>query len=150
MKKKKEIEDKTGTKSQRPTCPPCDTCGKKNQPTERCWQGAGAHLRPNDNTNTDDSNEDGKPKKSNNNEISSPGQSTSKKQGSKHRFCHDSKYMTTCRYDNLSYQIYPPTINLRYYIKDTNGIPSVVWQQQMEKAYIKTYKVVHNDRPDRH
>ena len=44
----------------------------------------------------------------------------------------------------------PPIINLRQYVKDTNDIPSVVWQQQMEKAYIKTYKAVHNDRPDRY
>ena len=44
----------------------------------------------------------------------------------------------------------PPIITFRQYIKDTNGIPSVVWQQQMEKAYIKTYKEVHNDRPDRY
>ena len=29
LKKKKELEDKTGKKSQRPTYPPCDTCGKK-------------------------------------------------------------------------------------------------------------------------
>ena len=43
-----------------------------------------------------------------------------------------------------------PIIKFRQNIKDTNGIPSVVWQQQMEKAYIKTYKVVHNDRPDRY
>ena len=43
----------------------------------------------------------------------------------------------------------PPIIIFRHYIKDTNGTPSVVWQQQMEKAYIKTYEQVHNDRPDR-
>ena len=43
----------------------------------------------------------------------------------------------------------PPIIIFRQYIKDTNGTPSVVWQQQMEKAYIKTYKQVRNDRPDR-
>ena len=43
-----------------------------------------------------------------------------------------------------------PIITFQQYIKDTNGIPSVVWQQQMEKAYIKTYKVVHNDRADRY
>ena len=43
-----------------------------------------------------------------------------------------------------------PITNLRQYVKDTNGIPSVVWQQQMENAYIKTYKAVHNDRPDRY
>ena len=32
-------------KPHRPTYPPYDTCGKKNHPTERCWQVAGAHLR---------------------------------------------------------------------------------------------------------
>ena len=46
LNKKKETEEKDGKKPQRPTYPPCDTCGKKNHPTERCWQGAGAHLRP--------------------------------------------------------------------------------------------------------
>ena len=45
-KKKKEVEEKDGKKPQRPTYPPCDTCGKTNHSTERCWQGAGAHLRP--------------------------------------------------------------------------------------------------------
>ena len=49
------------------------------------------------------------------------------------------------------YVIYdPPAINLRHYIKDTNGTPYVVWQQQIEKAYIKTYEIVPNDRPDRY
>ena len=46
LKKKKEMEEKDGKKPQRPTYPRCDTYGKKNHPTERCWQGAGAHLRP--------------------------------------------------------------------------------------------------------
>ena len=46
LKKKKEMEEKDGKKPQRPTHPPCDTCGKKNHSTEKCWQGAGAHLRP--------------------------------------------------------------------------------------------------------
>ena len=44
----------------------------------------------------------------------------------------------------------PPILNFRQYVKDTNGIPSVVWQQQMEKAYIKTYKAVYNDLPDQY
>ena len=44
----------------------------------------------------------------------------------------------------------PPIITFPQYIKDTNGTPSVVWQQQMEKAFIKIYKQVHNDRPDRY
>ena len=33
-------------KPQRQTYPPCETCGKTNQPAEKCWQGAVAHLRP--------------------------------------------------------------------------------------------------------
>ena len=154
VKKKKELEDKTGEKPQRPTYPPCDTCGKKNHPTERCWQGAGAHLRPkknrNDDKNNDDSKEDKKPKKANsNNETSSSSQSPSKKLESKKLILprlqiHD--YMSV-RQNVISD---PPIINLRQYVKDTNGTPSVVWQQQMEKAYIKTYKTVHNDRPDRY
>ena len=45
---------------------------------------------------------------------------------------------------------YPPIVNIRQYVKDTNCIQSVVWQQQIEKAYIKTYKAVHNDRPDQY
>ena len=44
----------------------------------------------------------------------------------------------------------PPTIKFSQKIQDTKGIPTVVWQQQMEKAYIRTYKTVNNDRPDRY
>ena len=44
----------------------------------------------------------------------------------------------------------PPITKFRQNIKDTNGIPSIVWQQQMEKAYFKTYKTAHNNRPDRY
>ena len=40
---------------------PCETCGKKNHPPERCRQGAGAHLRPkrtgHDEKANDDSND---------------------------------------------------------------------------------------------
>ena len=89
LKKKKEMEDKNGKRPQRLTYPPCDPCGKKNHPTERCWQGAGAHLRPkknrNDDKNNDDSKEDEKTIKTNTKkETSSSGQSTSKKPESKH------------------------------------------------------------------
>ena len=48
LKKKKEMEEKDGKKQQRPTYPPCDTSGKKNHSTERCWQGAGAPCVPRD------------------------------------------------------------------------------------------------------
>ena len=42
----------------------------------------------------------------------------------------------------------PPIINYSQRIEDTKGILTVVWQQQMEKVCIRTYKKVHNDRPD--
>ena len=46
LKKKKELESKNGKKPQRPTYPECPTCNKTNHPAEKCWRGAGAHLRP--------------------------------------------------------------------------------------------------------
>ena len=41
----------------------------------------------------------------------------------------------------------PPKFNYSQRIEDTEGIPTIVWQQQMEKACIRTYKRVHS--PDR-
>ena len=74
------MEDKNGKKPQRLTYPPCETCGKKNHPPERCWQGAGAHLRPQrtrqDEKTSDDSNDEGKSKKSNTTETSTSDQSS--------------------------------------------------------------------------
>ena len=46
LKKKKEKDAQQGKLTQKKTCPECGTCGKKNHPEERCWQGAGAHLKP--------------------------------------------------------------------------------------------------------
>ena len=87
LKKKKEMEDKDGKKPQRPTYPPCDTCGKKNHPTERCWQGAGAHLRPKRmQTEQNDRNaidSEGKSKKANDPETATSSQSNIKKSDSK-------------------------------------------------------------------
>ena len=87
LKKKKETEDKDGKKPQRPIYPPCDTCGKKNHPTERCWQGAGAHLRPKRmQTEQNDRNaidSEGKPKKANDPETATSSQSNTKKSDSK-------------------------------------------------------------------
>ena len=44
----------------------------------------------------------------------------------------------------------PANIAYKQSQSDINGTPSVVWQQQMEKTYIKPYKMVLNDRPDRY
>ena len=43
----------------------------------------------------------------------------------------------------------PPIIIYSQKTEDTKGTPTVIWQQQMEKACIRTYKIVHSDRPDR-
>ena len=40
------MEDKSDKKPQRPTYPECPTCSKTNHTAEKCWKGAGAHLRP--------------------------------------------------------------------------------------------------------
>ena len=55
LKKKKEKDAQQGKQAQKKTYPECSTCGKKNHPEERCWQGAGAHLKPK-RTRPDDSN----------------------------------------------------------------------------------------------
>ena len=83
LKKKKEMEDKNGKKPQRPTYPECPTCKKTNHPAERCWKGAGAHLRPKrtrPEDKADETSEDEKSsKKSTNTDMTSPGQSNSRK-----------------------------------------------------------------------
>ena len=38
----------------------------------------------------------------------------------------------------------PPTITYKEYIKHSIDIPTVVWQQQMEKAFILTMNVTYN------
>ena len=88
LKKKKEMEDKNGKKPQRPTYPECPTCKKKtNHPAERCWKGAGAHLRPKrtrpENKADETSGDEKSSKKSTNPETTSSGQSNSRKTDSK-------------------------------------------------------------------
>ena len=87
LKKKKELEDKNGKKPQRPTYPECPTCGKKNHPVERCWKGAGAHLRPKRTRHEDKADENSGDeklsKKSTNPETASSSQSNPRKTDSK-------------------------------------------------------------------
>ena len=56
--------------------------------------------------------------------------------------------------DRMSIEQYvisgPSNVIYKQFYCDINGTPSVVWQQQMEKIYIKTYKLVQNDSPDRY
>ena len=87
LKKKKELEDKNGKKTQRPTYPECPTCGKKNHPVERCWKGAGAHLRPKrtrpEDKADDTSGDEKSSKKSTSPETTSSSHSSSRKTDSK-------------------------------------------------------------------
>ena len=87
LKKKKETDAKNGKKPQRLTYPEYPTYIKTNHPADKCWRGAGAHLRPKRTrkdtnyaeTSGDEviSTENDKPT------TSSSGQSTSKKPESK-------------------------------------------------------------------
>ena len=85
LKKKKEKDAQQGKQTQKKTYPECGTCGKKNHPEERCWQGAGAHLKPK-RTRPDDAN-DGKPnskaQKPQNRSTSSNSQASSSNDESK-------------------------------------------------------------------
>ena len=88
LKKKNEMEEKDDKKPQRPTYPPCDTCGKKNHSTERCWQGAGTHLRPKrpqtEQKDANASTSEGKPKTTSDSAMTTnSSQSNTKKTGSK-------------------------------------------------------------------
>ena len=45
LKKKKEKDAQQGKQTKKKTYPECGTCGKKNHPEERCWQGAKVLVR---------------------------------------------------------------------------------------------------------
>ena len=81
------MEDKNGKKPQRSTYPECPTCKKTNHPAERCWKGAGAHLRPKRTRPEDKADEtsgdEKSSKKSPNSETTSSGQSSSRQTDSK-------------------------------------------------------------------
>ena len=79
LKKKKEKDAQQGKQTQKKTYPEFGTCGKKNHPEERCWQGAGAHLKPK-RTRPEDSTDhkpNSKAQKPQNKQTSSSSQSSS-------------------------------------------------------------------------
>ena len=85
LKKKKEKDAQQGKSTQKKTYPECGTCGKKNHPEERCWQGAGAHLKPKRTRPEDSTDNKPNPKaqKSQNKQTSSSSQSSSSNDESK-------------------------------------------------------------------
>ena len=44
--KRKEEQKRNGGQDTKKEHPKCPTCDKTNHPAERCWKGAGAHLKP--------------------------------------------------------------------------------------------------------
>ena len=44
--KRKEEQKRNGGQDTKKEYPKCPTCDKTNHPAERCWKGAGAHLKP--------------------------------------------------------------------------------------------------------
>ena len=44
--KRKEEQRRNDEQDNKKECPKCPTCDKTNHPAERCWKGAGAHLKP--------------------------------------------------------------------------------------------------------
>ena len=85
LKKKKEKDAQQGKSTQKKTYPECSTCGKKNHPEERCWQGAGAHLKPKRTRPEDSTDNKPNPKaqKPQNKQTSSNSQSSSSNDESK-------------------------------------------------------------------
>ena len=85
LKKKKEKDAQQGKQTQKKTYPECGTCGKKNHPEERCWQGASGHLKAKRNRSEDpnDNKPDSKAQKPQNKPTSSSSQSSSPNDESK-------------------------------------------------------------------
>ena len=81
LKKKKKKDAQQGKTNQKKSYPKCGTCGKTNHPEERCWQGAGANLKPKRTRSEDssDNDTDSKAPKPHNSPTSSHSQSSSKK-----------------------------------------------------------------------
>ena len=85
LKKKKEKDAQQGKQTQKKTYPECGTCGKKNHPEERCWHGAGAHLKSKRNRSEypKDNKPNSKAQKPQNKPTSSSSQSSSPNDESK-------------------------------------------------------------------
>ena len=85
LKTKKEKDAQQGKSTQKKTYPECGACGKKNHQNERCWQGAGAHLKPKRTTPEDSTDNKPNPKaqKPQNKQTSLSSQSSSSNDESK-------------------------------------------------------------------
>ena len=118
-------------------------CGKKNHPEERCWQGAGAHLkpkrtRPEDATDNKPNPKAQKPQTKPTSSVPNPHILMMSQKPNSPRFQYN---------ELISFRQYirsdPSTQTFHQYNQQLMGYPSVVWQQQMEKATIITYNNTH-------
>ena len=85
LKKEKTKNAQQGKSTQKKVYPKCGSCGKTNHPEKRCWQGAGAHLKPKRTRPEDpsDNDPDSKASKPHYKPASSRSQSSSSKDDSK-------------------------------------------------------------------
>ena len=144
LKKKKDIKDKNGPKTQHQTYPPFATCGKTNHPTNNCGNALELTyvLKGLDKMT--------KPMTPQVMKEHARRPITQKRQFQTNQFQRSLNQKTNFAMTRQNVKSDPPITKYSRVIQDTNGIPSVVWQQQLEKACIKTYKVVHNDRSDQY
>ena len=96
LKKEKKENSQQGKSTQKKINPKCGSFGKTNHPEERCWQGAGAHLKPKRTRPEDpsDNDPDSKASKPHYKPASSSSQSSSSKDDSKNYLRHDSNITT--------------------------------------------------------
>ena len=125
LKRKEEQRRNDGqdTKKEYPKCPTCD---KTNHPAERCWKGAGAHLKPK-NLKMEDAKQDN----------TSPSQSeTNNKQTTSILKKPKKLDLPRLQFDTkLRVRQYiisdPSTVFYTEYYSPLKGISSTDWQQQM-------------------
>ena len=126
QKEKEEGCPKRQQPTQKKTYIECGTCGKTDHPEERCWQGAGAHLKPKP-TRPDDSSDNNPNSKSQKSvqlhivQLSILIQKGGSKLLANHQVPIRRQYVRS----------HPPTKVFHEYRQQLMGYPSVVWQQQM-------------------
>ena len=93
-KEEQRRNDGQDTKKEYPKCPTCD---KTNHPAERCWKGAGAHLKPKNLKIEDAKPDNTSPSQSETNNK----QTTSILKNPKNSSCHDSNLIQNYASDNI-------------------------------------------------
>ena len=125
LKRKEEQRRNDGqdTKKEYPKCPTCD---KTNHPAERCWKGAGAHLKPKNLKMEDAKQDNTSPSQSETNNKRTTSILKKPKKLDLPRLQFDTKLRVR------QYIISDPsTVFYTEYYSPLKGISSTDWQQQM-------------------